>query len=75
MVMWAPIPYLALSAAIRPVTSIIARDLHMSLQELSLGAGMGNAAYAVGTVQAVRFAQLFPQRRMMVLCAILLVSG
>lgn len=75
MVMCALIPYLALSAAIGPVTPIIARDLHMSLQELSLGAGMGNAAYAVGTVLAVQFAQLLPQRRMMVLYVILLVIG
>jgi MFS family permease len=75
MVMCALIPYLALSAAIGPVTPIIAHDLHMSLQSLSLGAGMGNAAYAVGTVLAVQFAQLFPQRRMMVLYVVLLVIG
>jgi MFS family permease len=75
MVMCALIPYLALSAAIGPVTPIIAHDLHMSLQSLSLGAGMGNAAYAVGTVLAVQFAQLLPQRRMMVLYVVLLVIG
>jgi MFS family permease len=75
MVMFALIPYLALSAAIGPVTPIIARDLHMSLQALSLGAGMGNAAYAVGTVLAVQFAQLLHQRRMMVVYVILLVIG
>src|SRR5438477_6796659 len=75
MVMFALIPYLALSAAIGPVTPIIAHDLHMSLQELSLGSGMGNAAYAVGTVLAVQFSQLLPQRRMMVLYVTLLVIG
>jgi MFS family permease len=75
MVMCALIPYLALSAAIGPVTPIIARDLHMSLQALSLGSGMGNAAYAVGTVLAVQFAQLLHQRRMMVLYVVLLVIG
>jgi MFS family permease len=75
MVMCALIPYLALSAAIGPVTPIIAHDLHMSLQALSLGSGMGNAAYAVGTVLAVQFAQLFHQRRMMILYVVLLVIG
>ena len=75
MVMFALIPYLALSAAIGPVTPIIARQLHMSLQTMSLGSGMGNAAYAVGTVLAVQLAQLLPQRRMMVLYVVLLVIG
>jgi MFS family permease len=75
MVMCALIPYLALSAAIGPVTPIIAHDLHMSLQSLSLGSGMGNAAYAVGTVLAVQFAQLLHQRRMMVVYVVLLVIG
>ena len=65
MVMSALIPYLALSAAIGPITPIIARDLHMSLQGMSLASGMGNAAYATGTVLAVQFAQLLHQRRMM----------
>ncbi len=75
MVMAALIPYLALSAAIGPVTPIIAHQLHMSLQEMSLASGMGNAAYAVGTVLAVQFAQLLPQRRMMVLYVALLLLG
>jgi MFS family permease len=75
MVMFALIPYLALSAAIGPVTPIISRDLHMSAQAMSLGSGMANAAYAVGTVMAVYFAQLLRQRRMMVLYVSLLVLG
>ena len=75
MVMFALIPYLALSAAIGPVTPIIGRDLHMSPQTMSLGAGMANAAYALGTVVAVQFAQLFHQRRMMVSYVSLLVIG
>jgi MFS family permease len=36
---------------------------------------MGNAAYAVGTVLAVQFAQLLHQRRMMVVYVVLLVIG
>lgn len=75
MVMFALLPYLALSAAIAPVTPIIAHQLHMSLQQMSLASGLGNAAYAVGTVLAVQFAQLLPQRRMMVLYVTLLVIG
>jgi MFS family permease len=47
----------------------------MSLQELSLASGMGNAAYAVGTVLAVQFAQLLRQRRVMVVYVVLLVIG
>ena len=75
MVMFALIPYLALSAAIGPVTPIVGRDLHISPQAMSLGSGMANAAYAVGTVMAVQFAQLLRQRRMMVLYVSLLVIG
>ncbi len=75
MVMCALIPFLALSAALQPLTPIIAKQLHMSLQTMSLGSGMGNAAYALGTVLAVQFAQHLPQRRMMVGYATLLVIG
>ena len=75
MVIFALVPYLGLSAALAPLTPMIGRQLHMSLQTMSLGFGMANAAYAVGTVLAVQFAQLFPQRRMMVLYAALLVVG
>ncbi len=75
MVMFALIPYLVLSAALTPLSPIIAGDLHMSAQTLSLGLGLGNAAYALGTVLAVQFAQHLPQRRMLLLYAVLLVIG
>lgn len=75
MVVFALVPYLALSAAIGPITPFIARDLHTNLQTLSLGLGLANAGYAVGTVLAVQFAMLLPQRRMLVAYAILLVIG
>ena len=75
MVMFALIPYLALTAALGPLTPIIGRQLHMSPQTLSLGAGLSNAAYAVGTVLAVQFALHLPQRRMLVGYAALLVVG
>ncbi|MHB8695552.1 MAG: MFS transporter [Solirubrobacteraceae bacterium] len=75
MVIFALVPYLALSAALQPLTPIIGRDLHMSLQSMSLAFGMGNAGYAAGTVLAVAFAQHLPQRRMLVVYAALLVIG
>ncbi len=75
MVMSALIPYLALSAALNPLTPIIAGQLHTSIQTMSLAAGLANAAYAVGTVLAVQLAQHLPQRRMMFAYAVLLVIG
>jgi MFS family permease len=75
MVIFALVPYLALSAALQPLTPIIAHHLHMSLQAMSLGSGMANAGYALGTIVAVQFAQHLPQRRMMVLYAAVLVVG
>jgi MFS family permease len=69
------VPYLALSAALQPITPLIASSLHMSLQATSLTSGMANAAYAAGTVLAVQFAQHLPQRRMMLLYATVLVIG
>ncbi len=75
MVIFALVPYLGLSAALQPLTPIIRTQLHMSGQTMSLGLGMANAGYAVGTVLAVQLAQLLPQRRMMVLYAALLLLG
>jgi nucleotide-binding universal stress UspA family protein/MFS family permease len=75
MVMAALIPYLALSAALGPLTHVLTRQLHMSAQTFSLAGGLGNAAYAVGTVISVQFAQHLPQRRVMIGYAILLVIG
>ncbi|MBV9804056.1 MAG: MFS transporter, partial [Solirubrobacterales bacterium] len=75
MVVFALVPYLALSAALQPLTPIIARQLHTSLQTMSMGSGLANAGYAVGTVLAVQLAQHLPQRRMMVLYAVALVVG
>ena len=75
MVMLALIPYLALSAALQPLAPIIGEQLHMSAQTMSLSSGLANAAYAVGTVLAVQFAQHLPQRRMLVGYAVVLVIG
>jgi MFS family permease/nucleotide-binding universal stress UspA family protein len=75
MVTLALIPYLALSAAFDPLVPIISEQLHMSAQALSLSSGLGNAAYAVGTVLAVQFAQHLPQRRMLLAYAVVLAVG
>jgi MFS family permease len=75
MVVCALVPYLGLSGAFQSVAPIIGRQLHMSTQELGLTSGMANAAYATGTVLAVQLALLLPQRRMLVLYAVLLVLG
>jgi MFS family permease len=75
MVIFALVPYLVLSAALQPLAPIIAGNLHMGRQAISLSLGMGNAAYAVGTVLAVQLAQLLPQRRLLALYAALLVIG
>jgi MFS family permease/nucleotide-binding universal stress UspA family protein len=75
MVTLALIPYLALSAALDPLVPVISDDLHMTAQAMSLSSGLGNAAYAVGTVLAVQFAQHLPQRRMLLGYAVVLVVG
>jgi MFS family permease len=75
MVIFALVPYLALSAALQPITPIIAQQLHMSPQAMSLASGMANAGYAVGTVLAVLLAQRLPQRRMLLIYGGLLVVG
>jgi MFS family permease len=73
MVLLALIPYLALSAALEPLTPIIGEQLHASAQTMSLGSGLANAAYAFGTVLAVMLAQHYPQRRMLLIYATVLV--
>ena len=69
------VPYLALSAALQPVTPLISGTLHISPQTAGLASGMANAAYAAGTVLSVQFAQHLPQRRMMLIYAVFLVIG
>jgi len=69
------VPYLGLSAALQPLAPIIATQLHMSPQTIALAGGLANGGYAVGTVLAVQFAQLFHQRRLLVVYASGLVVG
>ncbi|HVW46570.1 MAG TPA: MFS transporter [Solirubrobacterales bacterium] len=73
MVLLALIPYLALSAALEPLTPIIGEQFGAGPQALALSSGLANAAYAVGTVLAVQLAQHLPQRRVMIVYVVLLV--
>jgi nucleotide-binding universal stress UspA family protein/MFS family permease len=69
------VPYLGLSAALQPLAPIIGADLHTSPQTISLGFGLANAGYALGTVLAVQLAQHWPQRRMLLIYGSVLVIG
>ena len=69
------VPYLGLSGALQPLTPLIATQLHASEQTISIGYGLANAGYAIGTVLAVQLAQHLPQRRLTVTYAALLVIG
>jgi MFS family permease len=73
MVLLALIPYLALSAALEPLTTIIGHDIGAGTQAMALSSGLANAAYAVGTVLAVQLAQHLPQRRVMLVYVVFLV--
>jgi MFS family permease len=67
LVVFALIPYLALSSALTPLQMVLSKSLPLSPQALALTNGMANAAYAVGTVLAVQFAQHLRGRRMLFL--------
>jgi len=75
LVVFALIPYLALSSAINPLLPVLSKSLPLSRQALQLTTGMANAAYAFGTVIAVQFAVHLRGRRMLVLYATLFVVG
>jgi MFS family permease len=75
MVVSALVPYLVLTAALQPLAPIVANELHMSPQAMSLTLGLANAGYAVGTVLAVQLALRLPQRRMLLVYGTLLVIG
>ena len=75
MVMFALIPYLALSAALQPLTPIIARQLGMSLQTMSLSSVSPTLRTRRARCWPVQLAQHLPQRRMLIVYAALLVVG
>jgi MFS family permease len=75
LVVFALIPYLALSTALTPLTPILAKSVGLSEQSLQLTTGMANAAYAFGTVAAVQLAVHLRGRRLLILYASLFVLG
>jgi MFS family permease len=75
LVIFALIPYLALTSAVTPLSAIIGPQVGLSPQALQLTNGMANAGYAFGTVVAVQFAVHLRGRRMLILYATLFVIG
>jgi MFS family permease len=73
LVVFALIPYLALSTALTPLTPILGKSIGLSEQSLQLTTGMANAAYAFGTVAAVQLAVHLRGRRLLILYASLFV--
>lgn len=75
LVVLALVPYLALTGALVSLSPLVAKGVGLSRGSLDLTNGMANAAYAFGTVLAVQLAVHLPQRRMLVVYAVLLVVG
>ncbi|HTZ87434.1 MAG TPA: MFS transporter [Solirubrobacteraceae bacterium] len=75
LVVFALVPYLALSTALTPLTPVLTKSLGLSEASLQLTTGMANAAYAFGTVLAVQLAVHLHGRRLLVLYASLFVVG
>ncbi len=75
LVIFALVPYLALTSAVTPLAGLIGPQVGLSSQALQLTDGMANAGYAFGTVMAVQFAVHLRGRRMLVLYATLFVIG
>jgi MFS family permease len=75
LVVFALIPYLALTSAMTPLTPVLSHSLGLSAQALGLASGMANAAYAFGTVLAVQFAVHLRGRRMLALYATVFVAA
>ncbi len=75
LVVFALVPYLALTSAITPLTPILAKSVGLSTQTLQLTSGMANAGYAFGTVLAVQLAVHLRGRRMLLLYASVFVVG
>jgi MFS family permease len=75
LVIFALVPYLALTAAVAPLATTIGPQVGLSPQAFQLTNGMANAGYAFGTVMAVQFAMHLRGRRMLILYASIFVIG
>ncbi|HEY1486154.1 MAG TPA: MFS transporter, partial [Micromonosporaceae bacterium] len=70
LVICALVPFLMLTTAVLPVSSMIAANIGMSPKRFDVVVAMSDAAYAVGSVLAVQLAQHFRQRRLLLMYAI-----
>lgn len=75
LVIFALVPYLALTSAIPSMEKELTSSIGLSSQALSTTTGMANAGYAFGTVLSVQLAVRMAQRRLLLTYAILLVIG
>ncbi len=67
LVVFSLVPYLGLTAAVIPLTDVIAKSLHLSTSAIYIAVSLSAGGYSVGTVLAVQFAVHLPARRMLVL--------
>jgi MFS family permease len=75
LVIFALVPYLALTSAISPLQAVLTKSIGLSPQALQTTTGMANAGYAFGTVLSVQLAVRLAQRRLLLTYAVLLVIG
>jgi MFS family permease len=75
LVIFALVPYLALTSAIPSMEKELTSSIGLSSQALQTTTGMANAGYAFGTVLSVQLAVRMAQRRLLLTYAILLVIG
>ena len=67
LVVFSLVPYLGLTAAVIPLSDVIAKSLHLSTTVLYIAISVSAGAYSAGTVLAVQMAVHLPARRMLVL--------
>jgi MFS family permease len=75
MVVFALVPYLALTSAGQPLQQLIGASVHVSPQALQTTDGMANAGYAFGTLLAVQLAVRLRPRRLLLVYAVFLVAA
>ena len=75
LVVAALVPFLAVTAAIAPLTKLIGHDVGLSENALRLTIAMSDGAYAFGTVLAVQLAQHLPPRRMLIAYVVLFLAS
>jgi MFS family permease len=73
LVVFALVPYLALTSAMPSLDELIGKDVGLSPQALETTSGMANAGYAFGTILAVQLAVRLRPRRLLLLYSVTLV--